>query len=217
MTVAHSVTLAYRANQPARRGRQSAQYARVHEQAALDIIGISFRYEFNSLSGRQTELMTAANNLFGDYDVINIAGASVFHALAHNSLVAAQNVAMKVSRSIYEKQLKEVANDIHAAEKDVVNVLTISHLNDDAKKKMNYAEIDSQLATFILAGHDTTAMAWLLYELSLHPEDQAKIREEIAQTKSNASGVLISNDYDSMLLLNACNQEALRFHPLGPG
>ncbi len=78
-------------------------------------------------------------------------------------------------------------------------------------------------------------MAWLLYELSLHPEDQAKIREEIAQTKLNVQGALTSNDYDSMAWLNVCikvgchsmiyrggfrslihglQQEALRFHPL---
>lgn len=47
-------------------------------------------------------------------------------------------------------------------------------------------------------------MAWLLYELSLHPEDQAKIRGEISQAKLNAPGALTSNDYDSMLWLNAC-------------
>ncbi|PBK92245.1 cytochrome P450 [Armillaria gallica] len=160
-------------------------------KAALDIIGItSFRYEFNSLSGGQTELMAALNNLL--------------------------DVAMKVSRPIFEKQLKEVANDVNPAEKDVVNVLALAHLNDDAKKKMDDTEIDSQLATFVLAGHDTTAntMAWLLYELSLHPEDQAKIRGEISQAKSNAPGALTSNDYDSMLWLNACIKETLRLHPL---
>ncbi|KAK0209994.1 cytochrome P450 [Desarmillaria ectypa] len=101
------------------------------------------------------------------------------------------------------------------AMEDVVNVLAMSYLNDDAKKMCD-TEVDSQLATFVIAGHDTRAntMVWLLYELRLHPEDQAKIREEIAQTKSNASGTLTSNDYDSMLWLNVCIKEALRPHPL---
>ncbi len=59
---------------------------------------------------------------------------------------------------------------------------------------------------FVIAGHDMTAntMAWLLYELSLHLEDQAKICEEIAQTKLNVQEALTSNDYDSMVWLNAC-------------
>lgn len=73
-----------------------------------------------------------------------------------------RDVAMKVSRPIFEKQLKEVTNDANPAEKDVVNVLgmfdgcyltslshlcsALAHLNDDAKKKMDDTEIDSQLA-----------------------------------------------------------------------
>ncbi|KAK0430809.1 cytochrome P450 [Armillaria borealis] len=204
-------------------------------KAALDIIGItSFRYEFNSLSGGQTELMAALNNLFGDSMMwpasLQLLYSALWRVLPAWLIVPLEwlpsketmrlnhfrDVAMKVSRPIFEKQLKEVVNDANPAEKDVVNVLALAHLNDDAKKKMDDTEIDSQLATFVLAGHDTTAntMAWLLYELSLHPEDQAKIRGEISQTKLNAPGALTSNDYDSMLWLNACIKETLRLHPL---
>lgn len=44
-------------------------------------------------------------------------------------------------------------------------------------------------ATLLLAGHDTTAVSitWLLWELSKHPEYQAKIREEIAAARALAS------------------------------
>ncbi|KAK0473874.1 cytochrome P450 [Armillaria novae-zelandiae] len=204
-------------------------------KAALDIIGITaFRYHFNSLSNGQTELMIAANNLFAEAGLWpsswELLFTSLWRILPEWSLFPLdwipsrqigrmnffKKVAMKVSRPIFEKQLEEVAGDANPVEKDVVNVLAMSHLNDDVKKKMSDIEIDSQLATFILAGHDTTAntMAWLLYELSLHPEDQTKIREEIARTKANAAGELTSNDYDSMIWLNACIKEALRLHPL---
>ncbi len=46
-------------------------------------------------------------------------------------------------------------------------------------------------------------MGWLLYELSRHPEIQAKVREEIAMAESKAPGALTSNDYDAMAWLNA--------------
>ena len=46
-------------------------------------------------------------------------------------------------------------------------------------------------------------MAWLLYELSHHPDVQAKVREEIAMAKYKAPGALTSNDYDAMAWLNA--------------
>ncbi|KAK0187584.1 cytochrome P450 [Armillaria mellea] len=190
-------------------------------KAALDIIGIAaFRYHFNSLSGRETELMKSLNNLFTEAAMsptsFELLYSALWRILPEWLLLALEwlptretkrmnwfrDVAMKVSRPIFDRQLKEVANDVNPAEKDV--------------KKMSDIEIDSQLATFVIAGHDTTAttMAWLLYELSLHPEDQAKIREEIAQTKLNAQGALSSNDYDSMVWLNACIKEVLRLHPL---
>ncbi|PBK70153.1 cytochrome P450 [Armillaria solidipes] len=204
-------------------------------KAALDIIGITaFRYQFNSLNNGQTELMAATNNIFVEAGMWPTSWELLFSSLWRilpewlllplgwipsreiGRMSFFRKVAMKVSRPIFEKQLKEVAGDANPAEKDVVNVLAMSHLNDDAKKKMSDIEIDSQLATFIVAGHDTTAntMAWLLYELSLHPEDQVKIREEIARTKADAAGALTSDDYDSMVWLNACIKEVLRFHPL---
>ncbi|KAK0186135.1 cytochrome P450 [Armillaria mellea] len=204
-------------------------------KAALDIIGITaFRYQFNSLNNEQTELTGAANNLFAEAWLWPTTWALLYTALwrilpewlllplgwipsrESGRMNFFREVATKVSRPIFEKQLKEVAGDPNPAEKDVVNVLAMSHLNNDAKKKMTDIEIDSQLATFIIAGHDTTAntMAWLLYELSLHPEDQAKIREEIARTKEDTLGAFTSNDYDSMIWLNACIKEALRLHPL---
>ncbi len=46
-------------------------------------------------------------------------------------------------------------------------------------------------------------MAWILYELSRHPEVQTKVREEIAIAKSKAPGALTLEDYDAMAWLNA--------------
>ncbi|KAK0478581.1 cytochrome P450 [Armillaria luteobubalina] len=206
-------------------------------KAALDIIGItSFRYKFNSLDGEQTELMEAMDNMFGESMLWPTTMEILFTGLCRilpewaSSLLSRlpnrktarlsrfKDVATKVSRPIFNRQLVEVANDANPAEKDVVNILAMSHVSDSAKK-MSDIEIDSQLASFILAGHDTTAttMAWLLYELSRHPEDQVKVREEIAKTKSSTPGPLNSSDYDSMPLLNAVIKEVLRYHPLAYG
>lgn len=80
---------------------------------------------------------------------------------------------------------------------------------------MNDDEIESQMATFIFAGHDTTAnaIAWLLYELSRHPDDQERIRDEIKQVQMDCDGALTPNDYDAMPFLNAAIKETLRKHP----
>ncbi|KAK0218550.1 cytochrome P450 [Armillaria nabsnona] len=202
---------------------------------ALDIIGItSFRYKFDSINDGQTELMAALDNMTGEVRMWPTQWELLFMALwrilpewvlfllerlpsrVAMRLKRFRDIATKVSRLIFEKQLIEVANDPNPSEKDIVNVLAMSHLADDAKKKMSDAEIDSQLATFIVAGHETTAgaIAWLLYELSRHPDVQMTVREEIAVAKSNVPGALTWDDYDAMVWLNAVIKEVLRYHPL---
>lgn len=61
--------------------------------------------------------------------------------------------------------------------------------------------------TFVFAGHETSAstLSWLLYELSKHPEQQERIRQEIAEVRSRypERGELTSQDYDSMKYANA--------------
>ncbi|KAK0214204.1 cytochrome P450 [Armillaria fumosa] len=207
-------------------------------KVSLDIIGItSFRYEFNALDDGQTELMAALNNIFGEsqmwptkWELLWIAlwrilpewALFLLECLPNRAAVRLKgfrDIATKASRPIFEKQLIEIANDPDPSEKDIVNVLAMSHLATDAKKKMSDEEIDSQLGTFVLAALDTTASAisWLLYELSRHPEDQMKLREEIAIVKSKAPGVLTWDDYDAMAWLNAVIKEVLRYHPSASG
>ncbi|KAK0214207.1 cytochrome P450 [Armillaria fumosa] len=207
-------------------------------KVALDIVGItSFRVEFNALEDGQTELMAALGNIFGEAQMWPTKWELLFMALwrilpewvllllerlpnrLSVRLKRFKEVATKVSRPIFEKQLNEVANDPDPSEKDIVNVLAMSYLADDTKKKMSDLEIDSQLATFILAGYDTIAgaIAWLLYDLSRHPEIQMKVREEIAIAKSKAPGALTWDDYDAMAWLNAVIKEVLRCHPVASG
>ncbi|KAK0207524.1 cytochrome P450 [Armillaria fumosa] len=207
-------------------------------RVTLDIIGItSFRYEFNALDDGQTELMVALTNIFGEAQMWPTKWEILFSALWRIlpdwilfllerlpsrlavRLKLFKDVAAKVSRPIFEKQLIEVANDPDLSEKDIVTVLAMSHLADDSKEKMSDHEIDSQLATFILAGHIATAgtIAWILYELSRHPEVQMKVREEITIAKSNAPGTLTWDDYDAMAWLNAVIKEVLRYHSLAYG
>ncbi|KAK0494158.1 cytochrome P450 [Armillaria luteobubalina] len=204
-------------------------------KVALDIIGITaFRYQFNALNDGETELRAALNNIFGEaqmwptkWELLFIA---LFRILPERILLLVErlpsragvrlkwfrDVATKVSRPIFEKQLIEVANGPDPSNKDIVNVLAMSHRANDAKKKMTDPEIDAQLASFLVAGQDTIAgaIAWILYELSRHPEVQGKLRQEIVIAKSKSPGALTSDGYDTMAWLNAVIKEGLRYHPL---
>jgi hypothetical protein len=95
-------------------------------------------------------------------------------------------------------------------------------------------------STVLVAGHDTTASAltWLLYELSKHPGDQQRIRDEIKTARANAEARgdedLLTSDFNNMNFTNAVikvcpplvldiffsssfvSQEGLRLHPIVP-
>ncbi|KAK0455354.1 cytochrome P450 [Desarmillaria tabescens] len=207
-------------------------------KTSLDIIGkTSFRYEFNAMDtmdGQQTELESALHNMLGEsqmwpsssellylslWRLLPDWGLSLLERISTRGtrrLVRFRTTAEKAAQEVFEKQVSVLANDDNLSEKSIINVLALSHLNNDPKKKMTAEEIYAQFATFIMAGHDTTALttAWVLYELARNPSDQATIRDEILQLKANISGRLSSNDYDSMLTLNAAIKETLRLHPL---
>lgn len=64
-------------------------------------------------------------------------------------------------------------------------------------------------STLLFAGHETTAttLTWIMYELANHPEDQARVREEIRakRLKIAANGQLdfTSTDLESFTFTNA--------------
>jgi cytochrome P450 len=62
----------------------------------------------------------------------------------------------------------------------------------------------------MLAGHDTTALSlsWLLFELSRHPKDQQRIRDEIDAARANirarGDDDFTISDLENMTFMNAC-------------
>jgi len=98
-----------------------------------------------------------------------------------------------------------------------MSILIRSQVSEDPKLRMNEEELLSQMSTLILAGHETTAasLAWLLYELAKHPEDQIKIRAEVsALRRAKSAHELTEADFNALPMLNAAIKESMRLHPI---
>lgn len=102
-----------------------------------------------------------------------------------------------------------------AAPKDLLDLfLRIPDVSDDFLR--------SQVVTFFIAGHDTTAhtLAFLFYELANAPEVVSRMRGEIADVCGNADFALDESAFptvEQIKCLRYCNQvwqETLRLHPV---
>ncbi|SJL11692.1 uncharacterized protein ARMOST_15098 [Armillaria ostoyae] len=188
-------------------------------KVSLDIIGLaSFRYDFSSLDGQETELGQAMKHLFTASQanisapelilvaLIRMLPDSVLGLLQLIStreirlITSVGNVAKKTAREVIANHSKMQTLDDN---RHAVNLLARAR----SAGKMQDDEIEAQLMTFVVAGQETssTSLSWMLYELAMHPEHQSIIRAELKQ----------SNDYDSMPFLNAAIKETLRLYPIG--
>jgi cytochrome P450 len=82
-------------------------------------------------------------------------------------------------------------------------------------RRMNTAEMRDNLLTFIVAGHETTALslAWSFYLLAFDPEAQERARAEAQAVLGNRAAT--GEDVDRLPFIRHVIDEALRLYPPG--
>ena len=95
---------------------------------------------------------------------------------------------------------------------DLLDML-LSGQDPETKRKMNTAELRDNLLTFIVAGHETTALtlAWSTYLCAFAPEVQDKARAEIADV--TGGGPVKTEHVGDLSYLRMIVDEALRLYP----
>ena len=81
------------------------------------------------------------------------------------------------------------------------------------KRQMNVAEVRDNLLTFIVAGHETTALtlAWALYLLAFDPAVQDKARAEVQQVLNGRA--CTGDDIEDLPYIRMIIDETLRLYP----
>lgn len=123
------------------------------------------------------------------------------------------------SKAVREmKTVADSAIEARAArgeEGDVPDLLDLLMAGEDpeTKRKMSVSELRDNLLTFIVAGHETTALAlsWSLYLCAFEPEVQERARAEI-QSITNGEAVT-GKDVEHLPLLRQIVEEAMRLYP----
>ncbi|KAI0355161.1 cytochrome P450 [Trametes cingulata] len=102
--------------------------------------------------------------------------------------------------------------------KDIMSVLLRANMNASEEDRLKDEEVIAQVSTLVLAAMDTTsnALSRILHQLTLHPEVQEKLREEIVRARDDGTGRLRDLDYDEVMelpYLDAVCRETLRRFP----
>ncbi|KAJ3797629.1 cytochrome P450 [Lentinula aff. detonsa] len=99
--------------------------------------------------------------------------------------------------------------------KDLLSIMMKENMKADSEDKLEEAEIIAQVSTFIFAAMDTTSsgMSRVLHLLTLHPEVQDKIRQEIlAARREHQGGQLSYDELVGLPYLDAVCRETLRLY-----
>jgi len=122
------------------------------------------------------------------------------------------NKAMKRIDQFIAKLIASKRGDTGKA-KDLLTLL-LNAADDETGEKLSPEGIRDECLTFIMAGHETTAVTavYLFYEMANNPDIQKKIQEEVdAQLQDRPPSSI--DDLDSLKYAAATISETLRFHP----
>ncbi|TFY83783.1 hypothetical protein EWM64_g229 [Hericium alpestre] len=202
-------------------------------RTTLDIIGLAgFSYEFNALENGDSELAKMYHNLFLDSSLypnkIDYVFRSFWHYIPEPLLhlvrflpirqYARSHEYINFMRTFAPRIIRQ--NESLGDGKDILSVLARANAAGDPKARLSDVEVQNQMSTVLLAGHDTTAntLLWFFYEIAKHPEWQTKVREEIAavRVQVNARGDedFSIADLEGMTMMHAALKESMRLHPI---
>ncbi|NXJ09032.1 CP4B1 protein, partial [Odontophorus gujanensis] len=111
-----------------------------------------------------------------------------------------------------DKELDKILKKRHL---DFLDILLCT--KDENGVGLSDEDLRAEVDTFMFEGHDTTAsgVSWLLYSMALHPEHQARCREEIQGIMGNRD-TIEWEDLGKMTYSTMCIKESLRLFPPVP-
>ncbi|KAK4559557.1 hypothetical protein RGQ29_008682 [Quercus rubra] len=117
-------------------------------------------------------------------------------------------------KCIIKRRLNSKATGSSCEVEDLLGLM-LEASESEGKPKLNVNEIVEECKTFFFAGHETSSnlLTWTVFLLSLHPEWQEKLRQEVL--KECGMGIPDADMLTKLKLVNMVLLEALRLY--GPG
>uniref|UniRef100_T1J6L3 SEFIR domain-containing protein n=1 Tax=Strigamia maritima TaxID=126957 RepID=T1J6L3_STRMM len=144
------------------------------------------------------------NSLFGLWKIIPTPN--------YRSLVKAQTYFETVITKYLKNAVENLKDDSNSDTNNILNAILLES-NNDLKK------VTSIMMDTFLAGVDTTSVtaSFLLYELSINPDKQEKVYQEVCKIIPDKNAMITGEQLDKLEYLNACIKESMRMHPVTVG
>ncbi|KAF8949002.1 hypothetical protein BGZ46_005247 [Entomortierella lignicola] len=206
-------------------------------RATLDIIGLAgFGYDFKALTEPDNELSNAYRGLFGSDSRVTQFLRFFIPYFTHvptkdnakrwKSIKTIDRVTTRLiadKRAQAQNESPVIGPDGEQIEsRDLMSILirgneSVGSLEDG---KLTEQELKDQILTFLAAGHETTstAVTWMLHVLSINPDVQTRLRNELlSELGEPEAGKIPSYDaLNALPYLNASVKELLRYIPPVP-
>lgn len=201
-------------------------------RVTLDIIGIAgFGRDFNSLKNPEDEFVRDYQQILEPHP--EKAGWFLISLLVSPSFALRipfwkiPKELNRISKSLYDfafNMSKERRAELDDSQKPADEKAKRNDILSLLVKSNDFSDNDlaHQVLTMMAAGHETTSntLGWCAYLLSLHPEIQQELRDEIRthlpSPDNIATETITAATVDSMPLLNAVCNETLRLYPVVP-
>jgi cytochrome P450 len=120
--------------------------------------------------------------------------------------------ALKEMKQIADTAIEARAKRGHDGTPDLLDLL-LEGVDPKTKRKMNTAELRDNLLTFIVAGHETTALtlSWSLYLMGFDQDAQDKARAEAQSVLKGRAAT--GDDVENLPFVRQIIDEALRLYP----
>jgi cytochrome P450 len=154
---------------------------------------------------------TQASLEFGLLDVLPVIGPRRIKRTVDAIRAQFKGMDAAIYRLISERE--KVRND---APKDFLTRLVAAKDPDDGAG-MSATEVRDEVITIFMAGHETTAvtMTWVWYLLSHHPEEEAKLHEELDTVLAGREPT--AEDLPNLIYTRMIIEEVMRVYPPAPG
>ncbi len=117
----------------------------------------------------------------------------------------------KMMDGVIAKRRAKIAAGAEASN-DLLNLILEAE-DPKSGRRMSDAEVRDNLLTFVIAGHETTALTlgWALYLIAAHPPTQERLAEEVAQVLNGRAAT--GDDFDALPFTRQVVEETLRLYP----